>query len=596
MARQQSWFEFRDRRSRSIDRDAWIALRASKKTCPFPERFSPGYEEEFFGAVTAAVPVRRRTIAEKVISWHQLSLMGDNGPWFERKTYHRADEFHTSPEDVKGIHLVLCQRGTGSEHQEWHPHPDLVLGLNLKREGDVWFAIEEGYAPIIRLSRDPDGAPNLLEIRSEHLKDFLAAIKSCLCVSTYWSREVIVAEKPDFPWLENPTVEESGGQKWQGSITAINEHGLGFGEEIALLHVGRPNFDMGQDVPEIGIGDDFETKSSTRQVGGTKLFRVWGELWKVEFVEPGLHSPRVRHDDISSLVFFCIDGAGNRKSADELGRKGQWLWFKPDAINKVLEYRGSSLTWYTAQTGGIDFGAGGRVHFGVNDLGLVNVYAKDIGNSHIWQQQIWAGFNVAPDGGVSRELLMAQAQGIPANTQAPEAFLKKSIEALNRISSARFGFEVIRSHPDQERLFRSIHRFRAIDESGFYSLAKDVARMTADSIDSRGLQAIVPVPQGQKRGSLKSLESALGTVVNARDAVRIMTPLFGAYDLRLADAHLPTSDIEDAFERVSAERTTPWIKQGECLLHAVVSSLTAIGVAFANDAQSSLGQRGQPRR
>ena len=570
-----------------MDRDAWIVLRAAKKTVGSPERFIPGHEEEFFGAVTAAISAKKRKIAEKVINWRELGLMGDNGPWFEGKTYHRADEFHTYPEDVKGTHLVLCQRGTRNEHQEWHPHPDLVMGLNLKREGDIWLAVEEGYAPIIRLSRNPDGAPDLLEIRSEHLKDFLAAINACLCVSTYRSREVIVEEKPDLPWSEDSTVEEVGGQKWQGSITAINEHGFRFGEQMAILHIGRKNFDMGQDVPEVGIEDDFDTKSSTKQVRGTKLFRVWGELWKVEFVEPGLHSPRVRHDDVSSQVFFYIDGAGNRKSADELGRKGRWLWFRPDVINKALDFRGSLLTWYTAQTGGIDFGAGGSVHFGVNDLGLVNAYAKDIGNSHIWQQQIWAGFNIAPDGGVSRELLMAQAQGIPANTQAPEAFLKKSIEVLNQNSKAQFGFEVIRSHADQERLFRSVHRFRAIDEPGFYSLAKDIARITADSIDSRGLQMIVPVAQGQKRGSLKSLESVLGTVIDPRDAAGIMAPLFGAYDLRLADAHLPSSNIEDAFERVNAERATPWIQQGARLLHAVVSSLTQIGSAFEPVAQRS---------
>ncbi len=590
MERQQAWFEFGDIRSRSIDRDAWVVLRAARHTIGSPEKYRPGFEDEFFGAVTAAIPAKKRSIAEKVINWHQLGLMNDNGPWFEGKTYHRADEFHTYPEDVKGIHLVLCQRGTRIEHQEWHPHPDLVLGLNLKREGDAWLAVDEGYTQVIRLSRNPNGAPGLLEIRSEHLKDFLAATKSCLCVSTYRSREVIVAEKPDMPWSDDPTVEEADGQKWQGSITAINEHGLRFGEEIAIFHIGRKNFDMGQDVPEVSIDDDFDTETSTKRVRGTKLFRVWGELWEVEFVEPGLHSPRVRHDDVSSQVFFYVDGAGNRKSADELGRKGRWLWFRPDVINKALEFRGSSLTWYTAQTGAIDFGAGGNVPFGINDLGLVNVYAKDVGNSHVWQQQIWAGFNIAPDGGVSRELLMAQAQGVPARSQAPEAFLKRSIEELNQNCKSRFGFEPIRHHAEQDRLFRFIHRFRAIDEPGFYSLAKDIARITADSIDSHSLQLVAPVPEGQKRGSLKSLESALGTVINPSDAAFIMAPLFGTYDLRLADAHLPSSDIADAFERVNAERAAPWVHQGTRLLHAVVSSLTQIGSAFAPVAPSTRGR------
>jgi hypothetical protein len=266
-------------------------------------------------------------------------------------------------------------------------------------------------------------------------------------------------------------------------------------------------------VPEIGVSDDFNTRTFTRKVEGKKLFRIWGELWKVEFIEPGEHSVRVRGDDVASQVFFFTDGSGQRESAEALDRKGRWLWFKPDVVNKALEHRGATLQWYTAQTGRIDMGSGGGVHFGVNGLGLVNVYAKDIRNSSAWQQQIWAGFNVTPDGGVSRELLMAQAEGEPARTHAPEAFLMRTIERLNQNSKQRFGIEVIKPHSEHDRLLRLIHRFRAVDEAGFYALAKDLARLTADSIDVAGLQAIVPIAKGEKRGSLKSLEGVLATVL-----------------------------------------------------------------------------------
>ena len=177
---------------------------------------------------------------------------------------------------------------------------------------------------------------------------------------------------------------------------------------------------------------------------------------------------------------------------------------------------------------------------------------------------------------------MAQAEGIPARTKAPEAFLGISIEKLNGISKSCFGSEVIKKHADYERLLRSTHRFRAINEHEFYSLAKDIARITADSIDSNALQKIVSVPPGQKRGSLKSLESVLASVIDPMEAALMMSPLFGAYDLRLADAHLPPSDIETVYERVGAERNPPWIEQGARLLHSVVSSLSSIGAAFAN--------------
>lgn len=44
-------------------------------------------------------------------------------------------------------------------------------------------------------------------------------------------------------------------------------------------------------------------------------------------------------------------------------------------------------------------------HFGVNDLGLITVFAKDIGRLDPWEQRIWSAHNVTPDGGPSRELV-----------------------------------------------------------------------------------------------------------------------------------------------------------------------------------------------
>jgi hypothetical protein len=69
------------------------------------------------------------------------------------------------------------------------------------------------------------------------------------------------------------------------------------------------------------------------------------------------------------------------------------------------------------------------VHFGINSRGLVNVYAKDIALLPDWQQKIWAGYNIGPDGKVSEELLASQAEAQPADTQAPEVFLGKGLRA-----------------------------------------------------------------------------------------------------------------------------------------------------------------------
>jgi len=583
MSRNQPWFELRNLRARKMDRDAWIVLRACKWARNDTQRFAPGHEEEFFGAASASFPNEAREVVQKTISWDHLNLMHDHAPYVQDGQYQPADRFQSYPEELDGTYLMLSQRGNKIDHGDWLVHPDLILGLQLRREGDNWLAMDEGYVPVIRMSRDERGSPDLIEIRSSHLKDFLAARGEFLCVSTYRSRELITSDRPEIDWKENPTEEKLTGERWQGSVTEITEGGHPYGSEMAVLHVGRKDFDLAQDVPEIGHTDEFETRSFKRKFEGKKLFRTWGELWRVEFIDPGEHSVRLRGDDIASSIFFYTDASGIKESAEDLDRKGRWLWFKPDVMNTALQYRGSSLEWYTADTGRISMGPDGGVPFGVNQLGLINVYAKDIRFSPPWQQQIWAGFNVTPEGGVSRELMMAQAEGEPAATQAPEPFLRIAIERLNRSSAKSFGFRIIRSHPEFEGLIRAAHRFRAVDEDGFYALAKDLARMTADSLDVAGLHKIVSVPKGEKRASLKSLESVLATRLSAKSAHSLMTPLFGVYELRLADAHLPSSNLSEAFSMIFVDRDQPWITQAAQMLAVVVDVLQRIANAFDPD-------------
>jgi hypothetical protein len=95
MNRDQKWFEFPDERSRQMDRDAWIVLRASRtEEGNGIGRLKPGYEEQYFGAATALVPMKNRAIAERNVNWNQLDVGRDHAPWVEKRTYHRADEFH----------------------------------------------------------------------------------------------------------------------------------------------------------------------------------------------------------------------------------------------------------------------------------------------------------------------------------------------------------------------------------------------------------------------------------------------------------------------------------------------------------------------
>jgi hypothetical protein len=297
-------------------------------------------------------------------------------------------------------------------------------------------------------------------------------------------------------------------------------------------------------------------------------------------VEPAVASPRVRCDKLPPTVSFVVDTKGSRENATTLVGGGRWLWFRPDVVMALLRWRGSSLDWYTRDTGRVGCCPGLGLHFGLNKLGFVNVYAKDVALLPEWAQREWASWNVAPDGGVSGELIAAQVAAEPATTQAPEPWLRAGMDRLNQIASERLGFPILRGHARDEEIIAQTHRFRSLDLEGLCSLAKDVSRLIADRIDVSALQEVAPPPKGARWASLKTLENLVALGVGSEAARELMGPLVGVQELRQADAHLPSGDLESSLRLAGVDTSVPYVHQGLLLLSASVSSLFGIAEAL----------------
>ena len=581
----QEWFEMLDVKKRFYDKAVWIPLRAVNTISSVGRYGYIGHKEEFFGAGTLAVPLNNQSDAEK-LGWMDVGISHDNGSYVDNGIYHQSDIYEDHEGKFTGMHLLLAQRGNSDEQGIWHLHQDIVIALGLKREGDIWVCPDEGYIDVAHLKRREDGSPYLLEIRAEYLKDYLCARNMALYITSYRNREIVVDNPSFIKWTDNPISETSKGDRWEGRVVEIHEGGNPFGAKTAVFHVSRTDVDPEEDVPTFDFPTDENTvsKSWTKEDKGRKLYVVQGELWRNEWVNPSALSPRIRGDKSPATVFFITDASGTRESADTLDKHGRWLWFKPDVIMALAHRRGGALQWYTRDTGGVKCSPDYNIHFGINQLGLINVYAKDISLLPEWQQKVWAGYNVSPDGKVSEELLASQIKAVPASTKAPEPFLSKGIGFLNQISLEKFSFHLFREHEQKSQLLTICHRFRSIDLSGFLSLAKDLARLTADSIDTTALQKIVSPPKGTKWGSLKSLENVLAKYVEPERARSLLSPLVGIYELRHADAHLPSSELKESFDLVNVDDSMPFVFQGHMILHTCVSSLYGIANVFREKA------------
>lgn len=498
-------------------------------------------------------------------------------------TYYWAGDWRSHHSGAVGTGLVIDQNFDGEAPSEWHLHQDFVISLGLQRQGDTWLRPAEGFQEVVRLTRDEAGNPVLLEARTEYLRDYLKARGMYLLISSYRERRQIVSNASHIDWGSEHVEEITGTDKWEGLNQAIHEGGMQFGSSTAVFHASRSDIDSDDEVPVMGFPNDDSVVSKTWSVKhqGRKLHSLSGSLWRTEVIEPGRFSERILGEPPLTKVDFAVDGSGERINGDELKNCGRWLWFRPTVTALLGSYRGSSLNWLTRDTGVIGISSAYSVHFGLNDFGLINVYAKDIGQLPLWQQRVWAGANVVPDGGVSAELLASQAKARPAETKAPEMQLRPAYDELNAVFHKLTGQPLFGMHHAVDEIFVRIHRFRALEQTGVLELAKDLARVTVESLDGSALSVLSAPPGKMKPGSVKHLETALQKGVSLEEARALTKVLVGINELRQADAHLPSSEFAKAFSLVGVDPLANPVVQGRVMLESLVESLVQMEQVFS---------------
>lgn len=526
----KAWLEFND--VAPLQGQPWIPLRENIEAESKPDVPQITKIIEYSGRATAAVSLDLKSVAEQ-LDWNDLSL-DNHRPSFDGGFYRASDVLEGRNRPALGTYLVLDQWLEDQHKHIWDLHPDVVIALRLTRDGDTWFRSEEGWAEVARLKRNDDGEPVLLEMRAEFLGDYLLARGMGLYISSYLERSAAVTALPKISWLPDGYTKQQGRDSLEGVL----------------------------------YEDDFAPDGEKQKVRGA--------LWRTEWFLPRGLSTRVRRDTDPSASTFAIDNAGGRSTGPQLTGQMTYLHFKPELANALSRYRGHRLGWYTLETGAI--GAASAVHFGVNTLGAITAFGKDVGELPAWEQRIWSAYSIPPEGGVSKELFDAQMQCVPASTLAPESQLVRVLEELSLAGEALLGKPLLRDHPSVPDLTARVNRFRAADAQGLLGLAKDIVRLVVERIDVDALCSKLTMAKNEKApGSLKALERVLALHIG-EEAARTMTgALFGLYDLRLADAHLGGGGkVDSGLDRAGVDRSKPSIIQARQMLERLVATIEEI--------------------
>ena len=574
----QDWILQKKETRRAFSKSTWVPLRAAVDNENGNVK-NVGYSNEFFGCGSVAFSPENREIADK-LSWGDIGLSRTIGPYaYEDGFYSTIDEYQYNDKEPIGVHLVLELPLPVVGGRQWILNPDLVAALRLIKEGAHWVRPEENFVVVAREILDENGEQRLIEIKREYLLDYLAARNLALRLSYYRQRveNVTALETSHYAGLESHQEERDGG-RYELLIRDINDV---FGGSWAMFRAWRTDVDEDEDAPVMGpeTNENTDYESFRGHRGGYEGVRVEGEFWRDEWIDHQGISTRVRGDADKNLPQFIVETDGTRLASSELNSEdiGRWLWFRSSIVNELLDLRGFSLGWYTAETGCIKSTSGYSIHFGINSSDLITIYAYDIARLPAWEQHIWAAQNVVPDGKVSSELLDSQVKAQPASTHAVEELLFEVMAMLE--NGFREAYDVPLFTHDINRLeaMKHISRFASKDQASLLRLAKELIRIFSDRLDVRELRKLSTHSNKDKLGSNKLLEDVLAQKVGLEKARKVFGPIAGAYDMRVGDAHPTSSKIGDALALAGIDNSNSFLRQGEQLISNFGQSIWWIG-------------------
>ena len=563
----QDWILQKKETRRIFSRATWVPLRASCDDEKGKVR-DIGYISEFFGCGSVAFPLEYRENAER-FGWSDIGIIRRVQPYaYEDGYYSSIEQYQYNDKEPIGVQLVFEHPQPVVGGMLWILNPDLVVALHLIKDGTNWVRPEENFVIVAREVLDEKGHHRLIEIKREFLIDYLAARNLSLRLSYYRQRveNVAAIESSAYANLANRQEQRDGG-RFKLLIRSLEDI---YGGSWASFRVWRTDIDEDEDAPVMGPesddNTDFEHLEGHRS--GYKGVRVEGEFWRDEWIEHQGQSVRVRGDADKTLPQFIVETDGTRMASADLDDEdiGRWLWFSSSVVNELLNHRGFSLVWYTAETGGIRSTSGYVTHFGINASDLITVYAYDVARLAAWEQHVWAAHNVAPDGKVSNELLAAQVRTQPASTHAVEELLFKSMRMLEKGFSKEFNITLFTHDIDDAAVMRHVSRFASRDQASLLKLAKELVRVFSDRLDVRSLRKLSNHADKEVLASNKLLQDILAQKVGVDNARKIFRTIVGAYDMRVGDAHPTSSKIGDALKLAGVDESSSFLRQGEQLI------------------------------
>lgn len=554
----QRFFDMDSERKVPLEMREWIPLKASKHVKNDKKFGTLDYRENTLLLNSIMIPVQDKEEALKMEPGDLDFYSGSSSYVGNEDAYHPAEKIHLGFNDVGGISPVLEQKFGGGNRPFWHLNQDIIMAFNLLQEKNYWMASSNGFEKVAKIEFNKDGAPSLLKIRTDYIKDYLCARGMGLYINSYSSRVfVFCKEEKDTIEIKGEFVkEEKDHYRWE--------------------RFKKESIDGNQN---------------------TTMF--WSELRKSDWVSPGNKSYHVGRDARSELS-FTINTSGDtlpqNKLVENAAANGRliWLWFKPECVPDLLSKRGFHIEWARSQLGIIKYGLENEVTFGIHESGYLNVYAKEIGQIPYWQQKIWHAHHVKPGDGLAEDLYQARVKvQWSSSARSPETLLINAHNQLDNVFKIVYGITFFSKNINTDQNLKEVHRFVSISEKGLCDLTTELNERFVNCIN---LKAMVKIIKKNNPGAMKSIRenhplSVLKAFlithgVSDNEEDKITTPLSGIRKLRNDRSHRTEQDLSSYLSMANIRENVHPIHQGYDLLNSYVNVLTGLKNIFEEELKS----------
>jgi len=566
----KNWLLMNDIKNVNITDKSWITVLAY-----IEERndINPGYDgyQRQYDCINSIIIKKNEIKKLPLLLRNTVIQSADNRPSAYDRTYERIEEFSDYQSKITGEYFIYKRNHPLNQKREICISQDLIFALDLFNIGDNYYDPHFNDELVIRIDNDDKKETYKVDIRKDYLLDYLSARNMSLLVDRYFERQVDTINN----LYDDNIQEEVTDYSYALFASKTLPNGMRPGDSALVMKVSYKDVDYNEDIPEYDEARDTQVEQSEIKYEGEGINHYLAEFRRIYVLHNNGISIKIRRDKVKLNYKYYVDNTNKKVLSDKLITKIQFLWFKPDIIKILLQGKYCTLRWFTRDTcqiGNIE----NHIWFGVNKLGLINVFAKDIIELPEYYQNKWFSYNCPPNGGVSQELLMSQIEASPANTKPSEYLLKISLQEINNAFLDIYSKPIFKEATEAVDLDKQINRFQSISQDDCFALCKNINRFIIERFNNDVLIELSSDME-KRTGSLKRLEHILSK--KDAGASKIISPLFIIYDMRIIDAHYTEVSAKDIFKRFDIEITETeenYIMIAEYIIYQVAKCLHEI--------------------